>query len=223
MEGEDHVKAVWAPSWRKRGSVVVPASTSLQTHGFLSARVLTREALEFAAAAHGEQRRAGDHAPYIVHPLEVAALLAAHGFDDAVTAAAILHDTLEQTDATSQAIRERFGDRVADMVSTMTEDGSIPAEDQRRRDLRWRMTCANREVAAIFAADKLSKAREWRIRVSHDPCYAQDSEGRSKLNHYRQSAAVLDARLGRHPLVTQLHFELESLQSLPPRGVRVAA
>src|SRR3954466_9013631 len=68
---------------------------------------------EGAADRHEGERRELDGAPFLLHPLEVAALLSGRGLDDEVIAAAVLHDVVEQTDATVAGIRERFGERVA--------------------------------------------------------------------------------------------------------------
>ena len=60
---------------------------------------LTRDAIAFAQSYHGSQRRAGDSAAFLIHPLEVASLLARSRYPDHVVAAAVLHDVLEDTHA----------------------------------------------------------------------------------------------------------------------------
>ncbi|MDQ3676280.1 MAG: HD domain-containing protein [Actinomycetota bacterium] len=179
---------------------------------------MTTAALSFASEAHGGQAREADRAPYILHPLEVASMLDGHGFDDAVTAAAVLHDTIEDTEASSAQLRRRFGTRVADLVDALTEAGTHVPEDVRRTALRERVARVDGEAAAIFAADKLSKVRELRIRLTCDPGYGDERAAEAKLDHYWKSLEILESTIGAHPLVRQLRFELEMLRALPPRG-----
>lgn len=77
--------------------------------------------MRLALRAHGDHRRETDGAPFILHPLEVASLLSSCGCSDEVSAAAILHDTLEATGATSDEIELRFGARVGHLVSCTPE------------------------------------------------------------------------------------------------------
>jgi guanosine-3',5'-bis(diphosphate) 3'-pyrophosphohydrolase len=80
---------------------------------FADARPAVRPAVEWATRMHASQRRDVDHAPFILHPLEVAALLSGRGLADDVVVAGILHDVVEKTDATIEDIRGRFGERIA--------------------------------------------------------------------------------------------------------------
>src|SRR5450830_1856486 len=92
-------------------------------------------AIAFAADKHRDQRRKGSHkAPYINHPIEVAALLATYGgiTDLAVLQAAILHDTIEDTDTTAEEIEREFGADVTALVLEMTDDMSMPSVQRKR-------------------------------------------------------------------------------------------
>ncbi len=83
------------------------------------------DALAFAAHKHRDQRRKGAEAsPYINHPIALATLLAGTGgvTDVEVLQAAVLHDTIEDTDTTREEIAARFGERVASIVSEVTDD-----------------------------------------------------------------------------------------------------
>ncbi|OVE81535.1 phosphohydrolase [bacterium M21] len=82
-------------------------------------------ALAFAAEKHRDHRRKdGTETPYINHPIEVAALLADLGGigDEAILMAALLHDTVEDTDTTFSEIREHFGSQVELLVAEVTDD-----------------------------------------------------------------------------------------------------
>ena len=188
---------------------------------FLSRRPLTRRAFDLAAEAHSAQRRDTDDVPYVVHPLEAAAVLHSLGFEDHVTAAAMLHDALEDTELTDDQIEAQLDARVAGLVRALTEDGGIADERERKAALRDQVAEAGPSAAAIFAADKLSKVRELRARLSRDPGAAQAPDAVLKLDHYRDSEAMLEGILGEHPLVEQLRYELEALEALPPHGRRV--
>jgi (p)ppGpp synthase/HD superfamily hydrolase len=185
---------------------------------FLDRRPLTQSAFALAAKAHEAQRRDTDEVPYVIHPLEAAALLHSFELDDHVTAAAMLHDTLEDTDLTEPQIEERLDRRVMGLVRTLTDDERIEDERERKAALRERVAAGGRDAAFVFAADKLSKVRELRARLSRDPEAADAPEAAVKLEHYRASVGMLRGLLGCHPLVEQLTFELEALESLPPHG-----
>ena len=98
---------------------------------------LALRAAAFAADKHRNQRRK-DHArtPYINHPLAVARVLAEEGAvkDLEILAAAILHDTLEDTATTRRELERKFGARIAALVSEVTDDKSLPK--QRRKQLQ---------------------------------------------------------------------------------------
>lgn len=81
---------------------------------------LIRRAYNFSAKAHqGQIRKSGE--PYVTHPLEVSALLADMRLDEHAICAGILHDTVEDTDATCEQIEELFGRQVADIVDGVTK------------------------------------------------------------------------------------------------------
>lgn len=78
------------------------------------------KAVKFAVEAHQGTERRGKGYPYIVHPMEAAAIVSTISNDQELLAAAILHDTVEDTDVTIEQIREQFGDRVAELVQHET-------------------------------------------------------------------------------------------------------
>ena len=93
----------------------------------ISRRVDSRfimKAYNYALEKHGDQKRnSGD--PYIVHPLQVAYVLAEMGLDEQTIAAALLHDVIEDTDATDEDIAKEFGEEVAEMVEGVTKLSTI--------------------------------------------------------------------------------------------------
>jgi len=144
-----------------------------------------RDAFEFAVDAHEGEERKGDGAPFIVHPVAVAALLDAEGYDDAVLAAALLHDVVENTDHELDELVERFGVGVAELVAAMTEDESIEDYEQRKDAHREQIAAAGERAAAIYVADKLSNLRDMRR------LYAEVGERAGD----RFNAPTLDARV----------------------------
>jgi hypothetical protein len=176
----------------------------------------TKAALEFAATRHAGQLRDADHAPFILHPLEVAHLLHGRDYPDHVIAAGVLHDVLEDTDVTHDELVQRFGPEVADLVAAVSEPEGDEPYAVRKARLREVVAAAGADAAAVFAADKVAKAREFRLGlVGGGAGAAVDAD---KLDHYWACLTLLERVLGPQPLVRQLRFELEALALLPPSG-----
>lgn len=122
---------------------------------------LVRDAASFAAEAHGEQQRDGGE-PYANHPFNVARILVDRGVVDAgLIAAAYLHDTVEDTPVTRDALRQRFGSRVADLVSQMT----LSPEEQKdfetkKRALLEHARKMTSDAKLIKLADRLDNMRD---------------------------------------------------------------
>jgi (p)ppGpp synthase/HD superfamily hydrolase len=183
---------------------------------FVSALPITTSALEYAASEHAGQRRDADNAPFILHPLEVAHLLHGRDYPDHVIAAGVLHDVLEDTDATEADLAARFGPEVTDLVAAVSEPADAAGSyAERKAKLREVVANASSEAAAVFAADKVAKAREFRLGLVARGT-SVGAVDRDKLEHYWACLALLERKLGPQPLVRQLRFELEALALLPP-------
>jgi hypothetical protein len=181
---------------------------------FVADLPITRAALDFAAESHAGQRRETDGAPFILHPLEVAQLLRGRDYPDEVIAAGVLHDVIEDTDVGGDELRERFGATVAELVESVSEPVGEGPYVERKALLRERVRTASADAAAVFAADKVAKAREFRLGLVRDGDGAIVDQ--DKLDHYWACLELLEERLGHVPLVRQLRFELEALALLPP-------
>lgn len=196
----------------------MPSESAQFTPSFMAELGLARSALAYARELHRGQRRQSDEAPFILHPLEVAALLYATGHSEPVLAAGILHDTVEHTEAELEEVRDRFGREVADLVAGVTEDPQIADVAERKAALRRKVAHAGPFATSIYAADKVTKVRELRGRLTLDPDLLRtDSASRLRLEHYEESLAMLEQVTPEHPLVRQLRFELEALRGLPPQ------
>ncbi len=174
---------------------------------------LTRAAITFAQEHHRPQRRAGDRAPYLVHPLEVASYLERAGYPDHVVAAAVLHDVLEDTDVDRSQLESRFGRDVSDLVALVSDDPAIEDVERRKDDVRERVRGAGGYALAVYGADKVSKVRELRMQLAQglDP-----AEADVKLRRHRKTLAMLEQEAPDSRIAELLRFELEALEALPP-------
>ncbi len=175
---------------------------------------LTQAAIEFAQERHGGQRRLADGAPFVLHPLEVASLLERSHYPDHVVAAAVLHDVLEDTDAERSELESRFGPDVSALVALVSDDLSVPDEEDRRDDVRERVRRAGGYAPVVYAADKVSKVRELRILLLTG---FPEEEAEIKRERYRRSLAMLEETIPGSRIVELLRFELEASRSSRPR------
>lgn len=186
---------------------------------FLSEFPIASRAFRFAEQAHGGQHRFDD-APFLVHPLEVAVLLANRGQPDEVIAAALLHDALEDAGVPPGEVEHRFGRAVRDLVEALSDDPAIEAYAARKAAVRAQVAQAGERAMLIYAADKVCKVRELRAQTGGDPerfgPFTDDVAARARIEHYRASLQMLEDGLGAHPLVRQLRFELEMHACLSP-------
>jgi (p)ppGpp synthase/HD superfamily hydrolase len=184
---------------------------------FVADRPLVRAALHWAAALHHGQHRDVDHAPFVLHPAEVAAALSVRGYDDDVVVAGLLHDAVEDSEAQVADVRERFGDRVATIVAAVTEDPAIADYHARKAELRARVAAADTDALAVFAADKLVKTRELRAQATGTEARLAEPDLVRRREHYEQCLEMLRDAAPELPIVQLLAFELWALRILPPR------
>jgi (p)ppGpp synthase/HD superfamily hydrolase len=159
---------------------------------------LVEQARAFAADAYGSDTE-------LEHPLEVARLVESAGFWPEVTAAAVLHDLVEDTDVGLPEIESRFGREVAGLVAAMTEDDSIAGYAARKGEHRRRACAAGREAAAIFTADKLSNTRRMRL--------GRKRPDARKVGHYAATLELMRACYPDLPLLDPLAEELAALRA----------
>ncbi len=141
--------------------------TGIRTVSALYAMQSLLGALAFAAHKHRDQRRKGGLAPpYINHPIAVALVLASEGgIDDTdVLMAAILHDTIEDTETTTEELRQTFGGAVTAIVLEVTDDKTLKKEQRKALQIAH---AAGRSHAArlVKIADKISNLRD----IAQDP------------------------------------------------------
>ncbi len=154
-----------------------PGETT-RTEAPISDITLVLGAAEFAAHKHRNQQRKGSsHRPYIGHCIEVARIIAEVGkVDDAnVLAAALLHDTVEDTDTTREELRAEFGPIIDDLVAEVTDDKLLTS--QMRKDAQVsHAPHLSAGAKVIKLADKISNVRE----IGVDPPETWDIERRKQ-------------------------------------------
>ncbi len=164
---------------------------------------LIRKAWEFCVQHHKGQMRASGE-PYIIHPLEVAEVLAEMKLDATAIAAALLHDAVEDTPATSQEIEAGFGDQVAHIVEGVTKIDKIQfanREDRQAENVRKMLLAMVTDVRVVLIklADRLHNMRT----LEHLKPERQEAIARETLDIY----APLAHRLG----MGKVRGELEDL------------
>jgi len=125
------------------------------------------EAIIFATKAHEGQKRKSGNTPYILHPMEVANVIATVTDDLETMAAGVLHDTVEDCGVDPREIREKFGPRVAALVQSDSEDrlSDKPASetwmDRKEESLLMLENTNDRDVKIMWLGDKLSNIRSF--------------------------------------------------------------
>lgn len=129
--------------------------------------LLLLQAVDFAARKHRNQRRKDEEAsPYINHPVAVALLIAEVGevTDPEVLAAAILHDTIEDTDTTAAELEQRFGARVRSLVEEVTDNRQLPKAERKLQQIAHASELSS-GAALIKLSDKTNNVRD----ITHSP------------------------------------------------------
>jgi predicted enzyme related to lactoylglutathione lyase len=193
-------------------------------------------ALRLAARAHRNQTRKGTDLPYIAHPVHVSAILRRHGFSRQVVIAALLHDVVEDQDVTVAEIESQFGEKVAEIVDALSErrndaDGEVRPWHIRKAEAVEKIRRASAAAAAVKAADVLHNAQSILYDLRHDgpgvwQRFTRDPE--QMLGYYGRIVALVQGKLGSHPLVKELLAtlaEINQAAGLPagdalPRGER---
>jgi (p)ppGpp synthase/HD superfamily hydrolase len=167
-------------------------------------------ALAFACSAHFGQRRKGDGAPYITHPLAVAALVGQYGGDEDQAIAALLHDVMEDCGVSRAVIEARYGSRVAIIVEACTDTTERPKPPWRPRK-EAHVQRARREppdVKLVIAADKLHNAhsilRDLRRRSVGEAVWQRFSARRDEVIWYYRAMAEALAADWDHELAAEL-------------------
>jgi guanosine-3',5'-bis(diphosphate) 3'-pyrophosphohydrolase len=156
---------------------------------------LVLRAAAFAAERHrGQARKGPDAAPFINHPIEVARVLCEEGgvSDPELIAAALLHDTIEDTSTVYEDLAEPFGERVADLVAELTDDKRLPKQARKREQVRHARALSP-GARQVKLADKLCNLRE----IIESPPASWSAARRA--DYFTWSKEVVDGVRGANP------------------------
>ena len=179
------------------------------------------QAMTYASIAHSDQVRKETEIPYLAHLLAVAGLVLEHGGDEDEAIAALLHDAVE--DAGGQArlanLRQRFGDRVAEIVLDCTDTDVTPKPPWQARKEAYIAHLANASPSArlVSCCDKLHNARciVADLRTQGDLVWSKFNGGRDgTLWYYSTILAEYQCLEVSRPLVEELVRTVEAMQTL---------
>jgi guanosine-3',5'-bis(diphosphate) 3'-pyrophosphohydrolase len=149
-------------------------------------------ALEFASLKHSGQTRKDAHAsPYINHPIAVATVLAAEGgvVDETLLIAAVLHDTIEDTETTEVELRDAFGADVAALVVEATDNKTLDRAERKRLQI-VHASHASPKAKQLKIADKICNIRDI---ISNPP---KDWSSDRKRDYLKWASDVVDGCRG---------------------------
>lgn len=167
---------------------------------------LLLKATAFAAEKHRHQRRKDAAAsPYINHPIAVTTVLKHEGgiADVVVLCAGMLHDTIEDTETTTEDLETEFGSEIAGVVLEVTDDKSLAKDERKRLQIEHAATLSHR-AKLVKLADKICNLRDI---LTHPPAGWSD---RRKREYFLWAAQVVDGLRGTN---TRLEKEFDTLMS----------
>ena len=179
------------------------------------------EAFAFAADLHKHQRRKGTKTPYLSHLMAVSSLVLENGGDEDCAIAALLHDAIEDQggDATRQKIHDRFGARVAAIVSGCTDADEVPKPPWRARKEAYiaHLHEASPDILLVSLSDKVHNARSilTDFRAINDEIWDRFSPGKTGTLWYYRALISAFHDAGAHPgLLAELDRVVSELENL---------
>jgi len=181
-------------------------STSNAKHS--AATNILIKAIAFAAHKHRFQTRKDvDESPYINHPIGLADVLAneAGVEDERALIAAVLHDTIEDTQTSEQELTRLFGKEIADIVLEVSDNKSLPKAERKRLQIEHAPTLSRR-AKLVKLADKICNLRD----VASSPPVDWSLE--RKREYFDWAKAVVDGLRGIHPELERIFDEAYKLR-----------
>jgi GTP pyrophosphokinase len=177
------------------------------------------DALLYALELHAEQKRKGSQTPYVAHLLSVAALVIEDGGDEDQAIAGLLHDAVEDQGGreTMDAIRRRFGDRVAAIVHGCTDTYESPKPPWRQRKEAYlaHLAAASPEVRRVSLADKLHNSRSIMTDLLNGKnVWERFNGGKDGTMWYYRSLLEVFRQTGDSPMVRELGWVWERIEAL---------
>lgn len=161
------------------------------------------KAMAFAAHKHRDQRRKDVCAsPYINHPIQLVDVLCNEaGVSDVnVLCAAILHDTIEDTETTAEELAEHFGQQISDIVVEVSDDTNLCRADRKQAQIYHAAELTD-EAKLVKLADKICNLRD----VADNPPAGWEMQRRQE--YFDWALAVIDGLRGVHPVLEKLFDE----------------
>jgi guanosine-3',5'-bis(diphosphate) 3'-pyrophosphohydrolase len=169
---------------------VLKEAAEQEKHNLLS---LLFKALAFSAEKHTKQRRKDiDKTPYINHPISLANILAQRWvIDENVLCAAILHDTIEDTETTVEELQEHFGEKITSIVLEVTDDKSLEKSVRKQKQVEHAASISH-EAKLVKLADKIANITD----IINTPPVDWSSD--RKKEYFDWAKAVVDNLRGAH-------------------------
>jgi (p)ppGpp synthase/HD superfamily hydrolase len=183
-----------------------------------------QRAIKFAAKTHNhyqQQKRKGKEIPYISHPLTVGIILSLAGAAEDVMVAGILHDTIEdcteEKKVTAEMLSERFGDNVAKLVMSVTEQDRGLPWDERKQAALEKVKDFSRESLLVKSADIISNVSEIIDDYARyqDEVFERFSASKEKtIGHQLRMIKAITSSWPENPLASDLVYLAEELQKI---------
>lgn len=167
------------------------------------------KAIEFAARAHDGMTRKKEKVPFILHPLEAATIVGSITGDEDVISAALLHDVVEDTEITAKEIKDTFGERIAFLVASETENKreELPSEAtwkiRKEESLKGLAEATDRDVLILWLGDKLSNMRsfyrQW-LKEGDEMWKGFNEQNPREQEWYYSTVAELTSSLSEYPV-----------------------
>lgn len=174
---------------------------------------LIDKALQVASKAHRNQNRKGTDIPYISHPAAVGMILLKAGYEEAVVAAGILHDTVEDTDIELVDIKEWFGAEIAEMVAGCSEPNKELSWEERKEHTIEFLKTASEEIRAVACADKLHNIRSIikDYGAEGEAVWKRFNRGRDQQEWYYRSLVESLGHTSNFELLKEFQLEVQRL------------
>ena len=173
---------------------------------------MINEAFLFAKQVHENQVRKNGVA-YLVHPFEVAVILAQNGACEELICAGLLHDAIEDADVTEEELRQRFPDKVVQLILDDSEDKSKSWEERKEEDIRFVATTEDRDYKMLMCADKLANIRGLVIEQARrgEDVWKMFHRGKDKQEWFYRSMAAALSDLAGLPMYEELKEKIDTV------------
>jgi (p)ppGpp synthase/HD superfamily hydrolase len=176
---------------------------------------IIEKALKVASKAHEGQYRKHTETPYITHPVTVGMIVMKAGYDEEMIAAAILHDTVEDTNLSLDDIRQEFGGRIAEIVEGCSEPNKdLPWKARKEHTIEYLKT-APEKIRIVACADKLHNIRTIIKDYEQigDEVWRRFNAGKEQQKWYYTGIVESLGESSSFPLLSELKLEVDRLFS----------